>query len=63
MNQAVDKTKSLNCKMPITIFSLSALVCTILSCIRYFVTYSGHYVDGEWVYEYIFRFSYNYIVK
>lgn len=56
MNQVLDKSKTLKCKTPITIFSLISLVCILLSRITYFVTYTGDYVDGEWVYESIVRF-------
>ena len=56
MNPSFDQSKSLNCKTPIKLFSLIALVCTALSCITYFVTWSRVYVNGEYIYEYIIYF-------
>lgn len=56
MNQVLDKSKTLKCKTPITILSLISLVCILLSCITYFVTSIGDYVDDELVYESIVRF-------
>ena len=47
MNQ--NKQKTIKSQLPITILSVIALVCITLSEINYFVSYTYHYVDDEWV--------------
>lgn len=58
MNQSLDKSKTLNCKTPITIFSFISLVCILLSSITYFVSYTFDYVSeyDAWMYIAVFSF-------
>ena len=58
MDQSVNKSKSLNYKTPITIFSLIALVCMVINCINYcfFIPVFHIELSGETSFVYTFEF-------
>lgn len=56
MNNLIVNIQKKTSEKNIIMASLFALIFTALSCITYFMGYIGDYNNGEWVYEFGFRF-------